>query len=97
MPPGELLKNSTRKHLFFEQGNLKYDEFSNGTKAVMDGLSIEAALKTSSLELVDFVKRCFEWDPEKRLKPTEGLMHPWILSVCKVRSNSVKKAVRKVG
>ena len=97
LPPAELLKNSTRKHLFFEQGNLKYDEFSNGTKAIMDGLSIESSLKTSSQELIDFVKRCFEWNPDKRLKPTEGLMHPWILSVCKVRSNSVKKAVRKAG
>ena len=96
LPPADLLKVSTRRHLFFDQGNLKYDEFSNGTKAILEGLSLEGALKTSNQELIDFLQRCFEWDPEKRLKPAEGLMHTWILGATKVRSNSVKRVVKKI-
>lgn len=28
---------------------------------------------------VDFVHKCLIWEPEKRMKPIEGLMHNWIL------------------
>ena len=28
---------------------------------------------------IDFISRCLEWDPKKRLTPEEGLMHPFII------------------
>jgi len=27
----------------------------------------------------DFISRCLEWDPEKRITPLEALMHEWII------------------
>ena len=28
---------------------------------------------------VNFIGRCLEWDPKKRLTPDEGLQHEWIV------------------
>lgn len=28
---------------------------------------------------LDFISKCLEWDPEKRLKPFDALMHNWII------------------
>ena len=27
----------------------------------------------------DFLERCLDWKPERRLTPDEGFQHPWIL------------------
>ena len=34
--------------------------------------------ESPDLEFVNFIGRCLEWDPKKRLSPEEGLSHPWI-------------------
>jgi serine/threonine protein kinase len=28
--------------------------------------------------LVEFLGRCLEWDPEKRITADEALQHPWL-------------------
>lgn len=30
-------------------------------------------------DFVDFVRKCFEFDPQTRMTPDEALCHPWIL------------------
>ena len=30
---------------------------------------------------IDFLAKCFVWEPSKRLKPLAALMHDWILEV----------------
>jgi dual specificity tyrosine-phosphorylation-regulated kinase 2/3/4 len=32
-----------------------------------------------SASFQDFIKRCLEWDPEKRMTPFDALMHDWII------------------
>ena len=27
----------------------------------------------------DFINKCLEWDPEKRITPFDALMHEWII------------------
>jgi len=34
--------------------------------------------ESPDMEFVNFIARCLEWDPEKRLTPEEGLSHVWI-------------------
>jgi serine/threonine protein kinase len=29
-------------------------------------------------DFVDFVDRCLEWKPDKRMKPSEAMKHRWI-------------------
>ena len=40
--------------------------------------SLADALKINDPDLIEFMKACFEWKPEKRLKPIEALQMPWI-------------------
>ena len=39
---------------------------------------LDLILKVADPDLVSFLTGCFEWKPDKRLKPTEALQHPWI-------------------
>ncbi len=40
--------------------------------------TLKEALKTEDEELVDFVRRCFIWDPKQRMTPDEALQHEWL-------------------
>jgi len=44
------------------------------------GKTLEATVKSSNAMFIDFLKKCFEWVPEGRLTPEDGLRHPWIVS-----------------
>jgi len=41
-------------------------------------VSLKEALKCSDEAFLDFLEKCFIWEPEKRMTPEEGLKHPWI-------------------
>lgn len=44
-----------------------------GTKVLDDVLESEDA------SFVDFIEKCLEWDPNKRMTPDQAIRHPWIL------------------
>lgn len=41
-------------------------------------------------DFVDFINRCLEWKPEKRLTPMEAFEHPWIQAGLREVRNMVK-------
>ncbi|CAG8515331.1 19640_t:CDS:10 [Cetraspora pellucida] len=43
--------------------------------------TLQNVLKCQDEVFLDFISRCLHWDPEKRMKPDEGLMHEWITDV----------------
>lgn len=34
-------------------------------------------------EFVDFIDKCLEWKPDKRMTPDEAFRHPWIKNCIK--------------
>jgi len=38
----------------------------------------EALYNHTDNQFVDFLAKCLEYDPKKRMTPEEGLQHPWI-------------------
>jgi dual specificity tyrosine-phosphorylation-regulated kinase 2/3/4 len=36
-------------------------------------------MKCNDTNFLDFLNRCFEWNPVKRMTPLEALKHPWVL------------------
>lgn len=40
--------------------------------------TLQQVLKCDDELFVDFIAKCLAWDPERRLKPTAALRHPWI-------------------
>lgn len=39
---------------------------------------LEKFLKNSDESFIELVKMCLEWDPNKRIKPDEAILHEWI-------------------
>lgn len=60
-------------------GNPRIIPNSKGKKRRPGTKSLQQVLKCNDQLFVDFVTRCLDWDPEKRMTPDEGLHHDWIL------------------
>lgn len=61
-------------------GNPRIGPNSKGKKRRPGSKTLAQALKCTDEPFLDFVSKCLEWDPEKRLNPEQGLAHPWIAS-----------------
>ncbi|XP_024862342.1 dual specificity tyrosine-phosphorylation-regulated kinase 4 isoform X2 [Kryptolebias marmoratus] len=97
MPPNDFIQSASRRKLFFDsKGNPRNVTNSKGKKRKPSSIELSAALKTNDPSFLDFILRCLDWDPTKRMTPDEGLQHQWILegNFNKVRSRT-KPAVKK--
>ncbi|CAJ0648094.1 16542_t:CDS:10 [Entrophospora sp. SA101] len=71
VPSLYLIEKSTRKKLFFDvNGNPRPVINSKGKRRKPSSKSLGQALKCSDEVFLDFISRCLQWDPEKRLKGT---------------------------
>ena len=74
-PPKHLLDQAQRRKKFFDSNyECKLIQTKNNKKR-----TFENTLKTKDELFIDLIKKCLEWDPEKRIKPQEALTHSWIL------------------
>jgi dual specificity tyrosine-phosphorylation-regulated kinase 2/3/4 len=73
--PNELLAISSKKKKFFEAGEIVPDR--NCKVLTPMSLRMEEIVDGES-GFVDFVQRCLEWNPEKRMSPAEALEHAWL-------------------
>ena len=82
MPSKEVLKTSQRKQLFsqFKDGAvpalqevLTDEQKEERLRYIMNKLR-----EVPDPEFTNFIGRCLECDPKKRLTPDEGLQHDWI-------------------
>ena len=81
LPEERILAQGQRKHEFFDPStNEPYlTRDSQNNLRIPGSKPLEEALLCESDSFIDFVKRCLEWDPEKRITPYEALMHQWII------------------
>lgn len=78
-PDRHLVERCTRKKLFFDSvGKPRVTVSSKGRRRRPSSKTLQQALKTEDEAFVDFVARCLRWDPERRLKPSEAVGHPFI-------------------
>ena len=96
MPPLELLKNACRKSIFFEGDVLKSNKLTDGKIIEPTIKRLKEEIKCSEDDFIDFLEKCFVWDPELRMTPNEGLNHPWILNFKMTKTNLLdRKSKRK--
>ena len=88
LPPGDIIEKATRLELFFNGGEPKIVANSRGKKRYPSSKSIDEILRTAETGMLDLVKKCFEWDPEKRITPKEAIMHEWMQSQNRIIKNS---------
>ncbi|KAF9144848.1 hypothetical protein BGX30_011204 [Mortierella sp. GBA39] len=82
IPDRYLVEKSSRKKVFFDSnGNPKLVVNSKGKKRRPGSKTLGQVLKCADVLFLDFISKCLIWDPEKRMKPREGLQHEWISDV----------------
>lgn len=79
-PPGQdLVARSSRRKLFFDgRGNPRVSVSSKGRRRRVGSKTLNQVLKCEDDAFLDFLTGCLKWDPSKRLKPEEGVLHPFI-------------------
>jgi len=75
LPPAELLDLSSRRNLFFNSDNsLIIVANSKGRKRKPNSKTLAQILNNCTDEpFLDFLSKCFDWDPVKRITPLEAL------------------------
>jgi dual specificity tyrosine-phosphorylation-regulated kinase 2/3/4 len=75
VPPAELLDLSSRRNLFFNSDNsLIIVANSKGRKRKPNSKTLAQILNNCTDEpFLDFLSKCFDWDPVKRITPLEAL------------------------
>lgn len=68
---------------------------SKGRRRRPNSKSIASVLKTDNEQFVDFITRCLTWDPEKRLKPSGALRHPFVTGLPAPPKTATTKTVRR--
>ncbi|XP_053606867.1 dual specificity tyrosine-phosphorylation-regulated kinase 2 isoform X1 [Plodia interpunctella] len=78
-PPPDLLIHATRKRLFFDsKGAPRSVTNSKGRKRRPASRTLAAAVRTDDPAFLHFLHRCLEWDPKRRITPTEATRHEFV-------------------
>ena len=73
-PDPEVLKLAQRAHLFFDKKNKpKLTPNSRGKVRVPGTKKLSNVLKCKDEKFLDFLNRCFVWNPMDRMTPLEAL------------------------
>ncbi len=79
IPDEEMIKASGKKDLFFtEEYKLLEVPNSNGKIRQANTKKLKRFLRGADLDFIDLISRCLKFDPKKRIKPSEAILHPWI-------------------
>ncbi|ORY01844.1 kinase-like protein [Basidiobolus meristosporus CBS 931.73] len=79
IPPAHLIEKSARKIAFFDSNNAPRPVVNSKGKRRRPGhRPLSQTLRCNDDGFLDFVSRCLEWDPQKRMTPEEALRHYWI-------------------
>ena len=82
LPPKTMLDKATRKEVFFDsEGKPLPGTNSREGGRVPATKTLSSVLKCTDVDFIDFLRKCFVWEPEKRIVPEDALAHPWISKV----------------
>lgn len=83
LPTNDMIDKAKKKSKFFDKERKlikSKDSRLNGAKKKSYPLrSIIDHDPNSEGEFMDFLERCLEIDPSKRITPDEALQHPWVI------------------
>lgn len=92
VPPIDIIQRASRRKLFFHSNfQPRISANSKGKFRKPGSKPLEALLKCNGdkvvhQQFINFIRRCLEWDPEKRILPEEALTHTWIAVPSDVKS-----------
>ncbi|CAH1645180.1 unnamed protein product [Spodoptera littoralis] len=78
-PPPDLLLHATRKRLFFDsKGCPRSITNSKGRKRRPGTRALTTIVRSDDPAFLHFLHRCLEWDPKRRITPTEASRHEFV-------------------
>ncbi|KAK4018015.1 hypothetical protein OUZ56_000085 [Daphnia magna] len=93
VPPDNVIGHASRKRLFFDsKGNPRCITNSKGRKRRPGSKDLTSILKNCDPVFVNFVSRCLEWDPNKRMTPDEAHRHEWFAGAAATSSSGAPAA-----
>lgn len=93
-PPQAFIANTKRASIFFNSsGQPRFLTDKKGRLHEPNTKTLSKALGCSDANFIDFVRRCLEWDPLKRMTPKEASQHPFIQPK-KTMSRSISEGTR---
>lgn len=85
-PEKHLIEKSSRKKLFFDSlGKPRVTVSSKGRRRRPSSKTLQQALKCDDEAFLDFIARCLRWDPDRRMKPDEAMVHEFITGLKRPR------------
>lgn len=80
VPPDNVIRLAQRRDIFFTKDyQPKLQPNSRGKIRQPCAKKLEDLLRCTDTNFLDFLNRCFIWDPVRRMTALEALQHPWIL------------------
>lgn len=80
-PSEKLLRLAKRRGLFFDsKGNPRCITNSKGRKRIPGSKTLTMVLRCNDPLFIDFISRCLEWNPRRRMTPERAQRHEWILA-----------------
>ncbi|CAK9293436.1 unnamed protein product [Gordionus sp. m RMFG-2023] len=78
LPPKEMNYSCERWNEFFDsKSNLRYA--TKRGQRLPNSKNLSNALKCDDYLFIDFLYKCFRWNPKERMTPREALVHPWVI------------------
>ncbi|TKA36135.1 hypothetical protein B0A54_13074 [Friedmanniomyces endolithicus] len=97
-PDRHLVERCTRTKLFFDSmGKPRVTVSSKGRRRRPSSKTLQQALKTEDEAFVDFIARCLRWDPERRMKASEGVGHPFVTGLGFHQRAGIPEEARRSG
>ncbi|KAF2181953.1 hypothetical protein K469DRAFT_250246 [Zopfia rhizophila CBS 207.26] len=83
-PEKHLIEKSSRKKLFFDSlGKPRVTVSTKGRRRRPSSKTLQQALKCDDEAFLDFIARCLRWDPDRRMKPDEAMLHEFVTGIRK--------------
>ncbi|KAL6590446.1 kinase-like protein [Neocallimastix californiae] len=90
-------KGSRKKNFFESNGTPKLFTNSKGKKRRPGSISLATVLRCRDSSFIDFITQCLQWDPEKRMTPSQGLKHEFITKLNKkVSSDNTTASIANI-
>ncbi|KAJ1553975.1 Dual specificity tyrosine-phosphorylation-regulated kinase [Cladochytrium tenue] len=79
LPPPQLVERGSRRKLFFESNGMPRPYTNSKGKRRRPGTkSLAGVIRYADPLLLDFIEKCLEWEPERRMVPDQALRHDWL-------------------
>ncbi|KAI5235976.1 kinase-like protein [Aureobasidium subglaciale] len=94
-PARDIIEKASRRKLFFDSSlKPRVTVSSKGRRRRPSSKTLGGAIKCEDEAFLDFLTQCLRWDPEKRLRPDQAVLHPFITNEPFRRAGPVSSRTR---